>query len=198
MKNIDFGERLKHLRNLKGLLQTDAARLIGISYSSLQNHESGCMPSQMNIQRYSRFYECDKNWLITGIGVPFGDNHDNRMPIKPAITHEQTPQVYKAQNASNIVEFQHIELVKNFKDKERAKAINSALLELENLSPEAFEEIESYIKGMVRGLQLATGQSKQKGMDRRQDQRRTHDNQDTIPEEGDRRQGKNRRAVNGN
>jgi helix-turn-helix protein len=48
------------------LKQTDAARMIGISYSTLQNNEAGQYPNQNNLQKSINFYKCSKDWLLTG------------------------------------------------------------------------------------------------------------------------------------
>ncbi len=109
------------------------------------------MPSQNNLEKYIKFYGCDKNWLLTGIGGP-----------DQPCTNESIAE-YNPDKNNNMVEFQHYELIKNFKNKSLAKSINESLLELERLSPSAFEEIETYIKGMVRGIQLAKTEGSKRG-----------------------------------
>ena len=73
MHNKDFAKRLKLLRKQRGLIQTKAADLIGLSYKALQDHEGGRMPNQNNINKYVAFYGCNKNWLLTGLGRPFNN-----------------------------------------------------------------------------------------------------------------------------
>jgi len=70
-KDAEFGQRLKLLRKQKKLKQVEAASLIGISYSSLQNHEAGRWPSRSTLEKYLKFYGCDRGWLLTGKGTPF-------------------------------------------------------------------------------------------------------------------------------
>ena len=41
MKDKTFGIRLKDLRKLRELTQTEAAAAVGVSYKALQDHESG-------------------------------------------------------------------------------------------------------------------------------------------------------------
>lgn len=189
-KNIKFGERLRSLREKNGFsyTQEDIANAIGVHRNSYQRYEAGYTPHNKTLDKIVHFFQCSRDWLLTGIG----NNESTNLPV--LIKEKPAP---NTQQMSNVIDLQHSELVKNFKDKERAKAINSALLELERLSPAAFEEIEGYIKGMVRGIQLAQGKTMPSSSDRRHDQRRTHNDQEAIPEDGDRRQGKSRRAVNG-
>jgi transcriptional regulator with XRE-family HTH domain len=71
LKDTSFGTRLKTLRKEKKLRQTEAAPLIGVSYSSLQNHEAGRLPSRTTLKKYLDFYGCDRDWLMTGKGDPF-------------------------------------------------------------------------------------------------------------------------------
>jgi len=71
MKDVEFGRRLKKLRENAKLKQTDAARMIGISYSALQNNEAGQYPNQNNLQKYINFYKCSKDWLLTGHGSAY-------------------------------------------------------------------------------------------------------------------------------
>ena len=71
MKDIAFGNRLNLLRKKKQLIQVDAARLIGVSYKSLQDHEGGRWPNKNNLQKYIDFYRCDRNWLLTGLGEAY-------------------------------------------------------------------------------------------------------------------------------
>lgn len=71
MKDKVFGKRLRSLRKQRKLMQTEAAPLIGVSYSSLQNHEAGRLPSRTTLAKYLNFYCCDRDWLVTGKGLPF-------------------------------------------------------------------------------------------------------------------------------
>lgn len=76
MKDKAFGNRLKYLRQKRGLVQTELAPLIGISYKAIQDHEGGRWPNQKNRQKYLDFYGCDEDWLLTGKGEPYNKGID--------------------------------------------------------------------------------------------------------------------------
>ena len=86
-KNIEFGQRLKHLRKQKGLDQMEAAVKIGIGYRSLQNHEGGRWPNKNNLQKYLDFYKCNKTWLLTGQGEPYPE--EEKGDVAPSAVSEQ-------------------------------------------------------------------------------------------------------------
>lgn len=190
-KKRGVGERLKGLRQSKDLRQVDAAELIGIGYSSLQGHESGKIPSRSTIKKYADFYKCDETWLLTGLG-----KYENAEP-EPFFVKEDNASPYNSKEYLRVVEVEHIDIVKRFANKERAKLINEALLEIEKISPEAFNDIEAYIKGMARGLKLTSGNTALKQTDQRQCLRRSECNKEAVPNEGDRRTATDRRTANG-
>ena len=70
MKNIT--DRLKWLRDYRGLSQQEAAQGIGISLRSISGHEAGRVPGKKITQRYIEFYNCKESWLLHGTGEPFG------------------------------------------------------------------------------------------------------------------------------
>jgi len=80
MKDKEFGNRLKHLRNRLKLTQIDASNKIGISYKGIQLHEGGGWPNRNNLQKYIDFYKCNKAWLTTGEGEPFPKMGDGTEP----------------------------------------------------------------------------------------------------------------------
>jgi phage repressor protein C with HTH and peptisase S24 domain/DNA-binding XRE family transcriptional regulator len=96
-KDKSFAQRLKHLRTIKGLKQTEVASLIGVSYSSYQDHEGGAWHSRTSIQKYIDFYQCKREWLENGIGEPWDVPLErlpelsakiiNRVPSHDAGTH---------------------------------------------------------------------------------------------------------------
>ena len=101
MKDKSFGKRLTTLRKEKELRQTEAAPLIGVSYSSLQNHEGGSLPSRTTLKKYLDFYDCGRDWLMSGKGIPFSEG--SRRPYKafgrpPAALGEAQKRTERAEN----------------------------------------------------------------------------------------------------
>lgn len=61
------------------------------------------------------------------------------------VAHEQLA-------VNSAIEAKHIRIIPQFKDKTTAKNINALLLEMEDLDPEAFSHMESFIEGQVQLL----------------------------------------------
>lgn len=171
-------DRIKSIRG--ELTQKEFAKKLGVSLGAVQYWEANeQIPKGDILLKFRNHFNIDLNWLLTGQGEPFAER-------------ERDKAGYQAIQSSNIIELQHLDLVRNFKDKPRAKAINQALLELERTSPSAFEAIEAYIKGMVSGIQLMVAEPQSSYSERRK-----KDAPENIPPGGDRRRGTDRRKAGG-
>ena len=62
----NFGNRLRFMREKKGLLQVDLAAKIGSSLSTIQNYESGKLPKGEYLLSLTRVLGCSADWLLTG------------------------------------------------------------------------------------------------------------------------------------
>lgn len=61
----DFGLRLKELRIAKGLSQTQAAKLIGISKTSISNYENNfTLPNIDMLKSFATFYRVSADYLL--------------------------------------------------------------------------------------------------------------------------------------
>jgi len=82
MDDFILGKNLKSLRQNKNITQPELAKRIGISLSSIQKHEAGSGISKRLLEKYVKFYGCDRNWLLTGIGEPYikKDREENNIP----------------------------------------------------------------------------------------------------------------------
>ena len=65
-KGEAFGERLKDLRNAKGLSQKDLAARIGVSTTTIQNYERGQLPNGEYAILLAEVLDCPIEWLLTG------------------------------------------------------------------------------------------------------------------------------------
>jgi type II secretory pathway pseudopilin PulG len=92
----------------------------------------------------------DIKWLITGQGTAPGNCHVQEIPNAASTSRAAEQKTQK----SNAIEVEHSKLIKQFRDKARAKAISEDLIRLENLNEEAFRNVGSYIKSQVQELQL--------------------------------------------
>jgi hypothetical protein len=115
-------------------------------------------------------------WTMTGIGSPNSAN-----------------EVYQRPKTSNVHEFQHMELIQKFRNKQLALNITRSLIDLENLDSESFKRIESYLKGTVDAVRDVTGRKAKHISDRRKKQRRLAQNANGVPKHLDRRKIKDRR-----
>lgn len=131
----------------------------------------------------------DINWLITGHGTAPGKCHDHEVP-NAAPTNREAAQKTKYGNA---IEIEHSNLIKQFRDKALAKAIDEDLILLESINKDAFREVGTYIKGLIQGLKLASGQGVRP--DRRRYERRQQSDDGKIPNGVDRRSGNDRRQT---
>lgn len=62
-----FSERLKELRKKKGLTQEEASKKLDIARTTYSGYERGTSEPDFNIlNKISRFYEVDLNWLLEG------------------------------------------------------------------------------------------------------------------------------------
>ena len=125
----------------------------------------------------------DIDWLLTGEGEPYLKKDDEKPPGE-----FQLP-------ASNMIEMQHMELVRKFSDKVRAKNADFALLQIENMDRDTFLEVVGYIKGVASKLKMTADQQTYAGSDRRVGERREEEAADQFSKEPDRRCGKDRRKV---
>ena len=82
MQYITLRERLLFLRESKNLTQSELAKQINISLSSVQKHEAGGGISKRLLKRYIEFYGCDQNWLLTGLGTPYKNDMMEGGPLR--------------------------------------------------------------------------------------------------------------------
>lgn len=64
-KQNEFGERLKKIRELKGLTRTELAKLLNISYRTLLRWEKGeSAPSIKELRELTRILEVPESYLL--------------------------------------------------------------------------------------------------------------------------------------
>lgn len=120
----------------------------------------------------------DFKWIMTGQGNPNSAKDRSERP-----------------KTSNVFEFQHMELIKGFKNKQLALNIAHSLIELENLDTESFKRVEAYLKGTVDAIREVAERKSQFSSDRRQKQRRLDESPNMVPKHLDRRNIKDRRKT---
>jgi hypothetical protein len=118
----------------------------------------------------------DFKWIMTGIGAPNSAKDRSERP-----------------KTSNVYEFKHMELIREFKNKQIALNIANSLIELENLDLESFKRVEAYLKGTVDAIREVAERKSQFSSGRRQKQRRLIKSSDMVPKHLDRRNNQDRR-----
>lgn len=181
-ENNNFIARLNSIIGKSGDNKKTFAKKCGVSEKQLYIYLKGTSePSMRFFMGMKKQYPwVNIDWLVTGVGSQNIGRIDGDLSKNPRAEEN---------GKENIVELKHADVIRNFKDKANALTLNMDLVDIEALNPTAYKEVSTYIKGVAYGVRVS--------QDRRHDQRRTHNDQEAIPEEGDRRQGKSRRAVNG-
>lgn len=132
-----FGKRLRNYRKAKGIKGVEFAKYMGISQASLSAIENDkASTSVQAITNLVQNTDINIYWLLTGEGVPYIENETEIM-IKP-----------------DDIEMDHMSLMKNFKDKPRAKIASVGLLRIEELDRETFIEVVGYIRGVANSLKV--------------------------------------------
>jgi plasmid maintenance system antidote protein VapI len=120
----------------------------------------------------------DFKWIMTGIGNPNLAKDRSERP-----------------KTSNVYEFKHMELIREFKNKQLALNITNSLIELEYLDSESFKRVEAYLKGTVDAIREVAERKPQFSSGRRQKQRRLDENSGMVPKHLDRRNNQDRRKT---
>lgn len=179
------------LRRMKSVLGVNSdgeiAKKFGVYRQTIsQARKKGEVPHKWFFQTNS-LTGCSIDWLKNGDSHTEGGANNNLESSTQSTVCEPDA------NHGNAIEIEHSKIIKHFKDKALAKEINKDLIDLEAINPEAFKEVGSYIKGMVKGLKLATERGVRS--DRRKQERRQQDARQKIPNGVDRRSGNDRRRT---
>ena len=178
-----IGKRLKTIRKEKGLSQKALAELLTTSSGYISEIEQGkTIPGGKFLHSLNRVFLVSIDWLLTGDGEPYLKK-DSKTPVDSSTT------------ASNQAEQQHMDLVKEFIDKQRAFNIDKELVELEKLAPEVFERVETYIKASADAIKTIKRKDSESCLDRRRGRRRVSEDPDKIPDGVERRSGEDRRKA---
>lgn len=140
-------DRLKFIREHLGLTQKDIAIQLGIKRINVTNLESGKVKiSTLHALAIEYRFNISADWLLKGVGEMLLKDISIQEPSKNDLNNidKQTPD-----SSSNMIELEHISLIKGFKNKEKAKIINENLIELEKVDKDSFDHVASYIEGAL-------------------------------------------------
>ena len=91
------GKRLKEVRINKGLTQVAIANVLSVSQTNYNRYEKGVVePNIQFLQSFSREFNVNLNWLLTGQGEMFLDS-PGQPPAKPPKNPKKDPEEQLAQ-----------------------------------------------------------------------------------------------------
>ena len=147
-----IGCRIAYIRLFNNEGQDVFAVKSGLSKSNvsgLENHKYE--PSFKAMVKISETYSINANWLLFGKGDIFLDN--DSVSNSDVTTYEHP------------VDTKHMELIKQFKNKELAFAVSEKLIRLESISRGLFLKAESDIERLIDTAEIIVGEqtTNQKG-----------------------------------
>ena len=124
------------------------ADVIGITQGALSGLESGkSKPSSDTLASIVKHTNINPVWLLLGEGEMYAV-----IEHADVVNGDSVP-------LSNVVELQHIDVVKQFKDKPTAKRMNENLVDIERLSPNVFKKVDKYLEDTAETVRLTVGDS---------------------------------------
>lgn len=148
-----LSERLKKARKIGNLTQGMLSKRTKISLRALQSYEQDA--SKISVDRTQKIASaCGVNvtWLLTGEGEPFITRYEHPDAQKSEANESSLPFESKAIQHNSILDAEHLELIKQFKDKKLIKELNHALLRLEQIDPGSLREIRGYLRRMIEDV----------------------------------------------
>lgn len=128
----DLSKRIKKSREYAGLTQEYIADKLGVSSKSIKNYEKDSKNVTVDVvKNISLACGVDLVWLLTGQGDMIKTDKKNVVQMGTIIEN-------------------HMELVKGFKNHEKAKYINEKLIELEGLNEDLLDDVDDQINIMLR------------------------------------------------
>lgn len=135
--HMELSDRIKIVRKEWGFSQKQMAERLGIGVSTYQYYERNEREIPAKLLTALTTYGVDPTWLLLGSGI-FPKNNDETIKNSGEVVDYQ-----------NIVESEHRNLIKRFRNKEKAKEMNEQLIELEEISEILFEDVGTYLKATL-------------------------------------------------
>lgn len=151
----DLKRRLKLRREKLGISQIDLAKKIGVTKSTIQNYEYGTPPKGDNIVKLAQVLRCKVAWLLNG---EWPEDEEVQPPKMRIANGNQgiacrEKEKFKKQEASSgnkcksdsdqpnltQVVIEHQDIIRRFKDPDKAKEFNEFLVNIEDGDPEGYD-----------------------------------------------------------
>lgn len=78
---MTIGERIKSLRESKGLTQDQLAEKIGVSRATIAKYENGFTTPKRNIEELSTFFKVSTDYLLCKTDIPYPVTKANKIPV---------------------------------------------------------------------------------------------------------------------
>lgn len=161
--HMELSDRIKIIRKGWGFSQKQMAERLCIGVSTYQYYERNEREIPAKLLTTLTTFGVDPAWLLLGVGEAFRER-DSSKPSNIDVVEYQS-----------LVESEHRNLIRRFKNKEKAKEINEQLIELEEISEVLFEDVGTYLKATLNSAKKLKesdqkkdpGHTTLKGTDRR-------------------------------
>ncbi|MCP3941434.1 MAG: helix-turn-helix transcriptional regulator [Desulfobacteraceae bacterium] len=149
-----INSRIKKIRSHFNLTQKDMAKRLGLKWYQIKDIETGKTKASVDIVSIlCEKFAINSDWLLFEQG--------NMLKTQTFTTKKNSKTKKVSENISKII-VEHQDLIKRFKNPERAKIINENLIELEELNDELLENIAKHIESSVNAARIMKGASKKK------------------------------------
>ncbi|MCF8112797.1 MAG: helix-turn-helix domain-containing protein [Desulfotignum sp.] len=129
-------DRIKKARKHANLTHPQLADAIGVSRRAVIGYQKNASAvSVLVVQKIARACQVNEIWLLTGHGQMDGNQ-------------EAPPE-----NITKVI-VEHQDLIKKFKDPDTAKEANEALIELEDLDQDLYQDVVKHIKSSVNAARV--------------------------------------------
>lgn len=148
--HIELGLRLASLRKKAGKSQKEMAKSLDIATSTYQYYERGERDIPATVLKKITRFGVTLEWLI------FGEETISSQNQQDFIQEENFVNNSKVVNYDSVIEAEHMQLIKQFRNKELAKDLNFDLLKLEKADPGCLREIKGYLSRMIDDLSYSS------------------------------------------
>ena len=147
---MNSNDRLKFIREQLNLTQEKFGKGLGLSRLNITNLESGKVKiSTLHALAIEYIHGINKDWLLSGEGLPINKE-------------EKT----EPSNVTKVI-VEHQDLIKQFKNPERAKKMNERLIEIEEMNEAIFDKVDVYIEASHDAAKATSGSDKSSGKEKK-------------------------------
>jgi transcriptional regulator with XRE-family HTH domain len=144
----NFIERLlKLINDVSGGNVSEFSKKSGIKQPTLHKYTKGRLPGAESLYALRNNLGVNINWLLTGEGEPYLKAEKGE---KPAVEHNGK----SLEGINDVYELKYIGVIRKFKNKPLAIELNEDLVDLEELSPDAYKKVVTYVKGITDGVRV--------------------------------------------